>query len=171
MNQRLFGTGSALTLPAGITLRDETGSDIDFVAELYASTREDELRPVPWPHAQKASFLRQQFELQRAHYRQHYAGAQWLIVLRDRVPIGRLYLKAASTELRLMDVALAREQRGQGVGTALMRSVLCYADDLGVPVNLHVEPFNPALRLYERLGFATVEMRGIYCYMQRPTPT
>lgn len=170
MNPRLFGTGSAQNLPAGVTLRDEIDSDIDFVAQLYASTREDELRPVSWPDAQKISFLRQQFDLQRAHYRQHYAGAQWLIVLRDRAPVGRLYLKTASTELRLMDVALTREQRGQGIGTALMQSVLCYADDLGVPVSLHVEPFNPALRLYQRLGFATLEVRGIYCYMQRPAP-
>jgi ribosomal protein S18 acetylase RimI-like enzyme len=170
MNGRMFGTGSLLTLPAGVTLRDETDGDIDFVAELYASTREEELRPVAWPDVQKRNFLRQQFELQRAHYHQHYPGAQWLIVLRDGAPIGRLYLKTASLELRLMDVALTREQRGQGIGTALMQSVLRYADDLGAPVSLHVEPFNPAIRLYQRLGFTTIETRGIYCYMQRPTP-
>jgi GNAT superfamily N-acetyltransferase len=170
MNRRVFATGWAQALPAGVTLRDETDGDIDFVAALYASTREEELRPVAWPDAQKRSFLRQQFDLQRAHYRQHYAGAQWLIVLRDNAPIGRLYLKTASTELRLMDVALTREQRGQGIGTALMQNVLRYADDLGLPVSLHVEPFNPALRLYQRLGFATLEMRGIYCFMQRLAP-
>jgi ribosomal protein S18 acetylase RimI-like enzyme len=168
MNGRVFGAEVAHALPAGVSLRDEAESDMDFVAELYASTREEELRPVAWPDAQKRSFLRQQFELQRAHYRQHYAGAQWLIVLRDGAPIGRLYLKTGSTELRLMDVALLRDQRGQGIGAALMRSVLAHADGLGVPVSLHVEPFNPALRLYERLGFSTLEMRGIYCFMQRP---
>jgi len=37
-----------------------------------------------------------------------------------------------------------------------------------VPAGLHVEPFNPARRLYERQGFRTVETRGIYLYMQCP---
>jgi ribosomal protein S18 acetylase RimI-like enzyme len=170
MKRRGFVTGLAQVLPAGVTLREETDGDIEFVADLYASTREEELRPVPWPDAQKHAFLRQQFELQRAHYHQHYVGADWLIVLRDAVPIGRLYLKTGSVELRLMDVALVPAQRGLGIGTALMRGLLRHADELGVPVSLHVEPFNPAIRLYERLGFATLETRGIYCYMERQPP-
>jgi GNAT superfamily N-acetyltransferase len=161
---------SAPELPAGITLREETAADKDFLADLYASTREEELRPVAWDEARKRAFLRQQFDLQWAQYRQHYEGAEWLIVLREAAPIGRLYLKTGSVEVRLMDVALVRAERGQGMGTALMRSILRYADGLGVPVSLHVEPFNPAIRLYERLGFATVETRGIYCFMERPAP-
>jgi len=151
-----------------VTLREETAADKDFLADLYASTREEELRPVTWSDAQKRAFLREQFELQWAHYRQHYEGAEWLIVLREAAPIGRLYLKTGSVEVRLMDVALVRAQRRQGIGTALMRSIRRYADGLGMPVSLHVEPFNPAIGLYERLGFATVETRGIYCYMERP---
>jgi ribosomal protein S18 acetylase RimI-like enzyme len=170
MNRADFAAGLAQALPAGVTLRDETDGDQDFVADLYASTREEELRPVAWPDAQKRAFLRQQFELQRAHYRQHYEGAQWLIVLREAAPIGRLYLKTGSVEVRLMDVALVPAQRGLGIGTALMRSLLNYADGLGMPVSLHVEPFNPAIRLYERLGFAARETRGIYCYMERSSP-
>jgi GNAT superfamily N-acetyltransferase len=127
MNRGGFAAGLAQALLAGITLREETDGDLDFVADLYASTREEELRPVAWPEAQKRAFLRQQFELQRAHYRQHYKGAEWLIVLRETAPIGRLYLKAGSVEVRLMDVALVRAQRGQGIGTALMRNMLDYA--------------------------------------------
>jgi ribosomal protein S18 acetylase RimI-like enzyme len=170
MNRGDLVAGLAQALPAGVTLREETDSDIEFVADLYASTREEELRPVPWPDAQKRAFLRQQFELQRAHYHQHYVGADWLIVLRDAAPIGRLYLKTGPIEMRLMDVALVRAQRGLGIGTALMRGVLRHADELALPVSLHVEPFNPTIRLYERLGFATLETRGIYCYMERQPP-
>ena len=168
MSARGFGTASVTALPAGVTLRDETDSDIEFVAGLYASTREVELRPVAWPDAQKQIFLRQQFDLQRVHYHQHYAGAQWLIILRDTVRIGRLYVKTGAAEVRLMDVALIDAQRRQGIGTALMRNLLDYADARCFPVTLHVEPFNPAIRLYDRLGFVRMEMRGIYCFMERP---
>ena len=48
-----------------------------------------------------------------------------------------------------------------------MDALLAYADRLGRPVSLHVEPFNPARRLYERLGFRVIETRGLYELMVR----
>jgi hypothetical protein len=32
-------------------------------------------------------------------------------------------------------------------------------------VTIHVERMNPALRLYERLGFALAEDRGVYLFL------
>jgi len=158
---------SAPPLPAGVTLREEGAADREFLAALYASTREAELRPVAWPDARKRDFLREQFELQRAHYRRHYPHAEWLLLVRDDVAIGRLYADTTRVEVRLMDIALVAGERNRGVGTALMDRLLRYADALGLPVTLHVEPFNPALRLYERLGFAVRETRGVYLFMER----
>jgi len=34
------------------------------------------------------------------------------------------------------------------------------------PVTLHVEPYNPAVRLYQRLGFRVVEQRGVNLFMK-----
>jgi ribosomal protein S18 acetylase RimI-like enzyme len=65
-------------------------------------------------------------------------------------------------------VILAPPQRGRGIGTALMNSLIARADAVDKPVTLHVEPWNPAKNLYERLGFETVELRGIYEFMRRP---
>jgi ribosomal protein S18 acetylase RimI-like enzyme len=159
---------SAQGLPAGVTLREECAADREFLADLFASTREDELRAVPWDDAQKRTFLRGQFELQRTHYRQHYPGAEWLVVQADAAAIGRLYTDTGPREVRLMEIALTAERRNNGIGTTITSSMLRYADDLGLPVTLHVEPFNPALRLYERLGFVMRETRGIYLFMERP---
>ena len=36
----------------------------------------------------------------------------------------------------------------------------------GLPVRIHVEKFNPALRLYRRLGFTEIEDKGIYLFME-----
>lgn len=58
--------------------------------------------------------------------------------------------------------------RNQGLGNALMCSLLQHADCHQLTVGLHVEPFNPALRLYQRLGFSQAETRGVYLFMQRP---
>ena len=48
-----------------------------------------------------------------------------------------------------------------------MEAFLAYADGLGRQSSLHVEPFNPAMRLYLRLGYRGVETRGVYEYMVR----
>lgn len=159
---------SAQALPAGVTLRAETSADKAFLADLYASVRAAELQPVAWPDRQKRLFLDDQFTLQWAHYRRHYPGAEWLVLVREGAPIGRLYLHAARAEVRLMDITLHAAERNRGVGTQIVRSLLRHADALGFPVTLHVELFNPALRLYERLGFAVRETRGIYLFMERP---
>jgi ribosomal protein S18 acetylase RimI-like enzyme len=58
----------------------------------------------------------------------------------------------------LVYIAVHERMRGQGVGKTLMQAAIANS-----PGNmaLHVEPHNPALRLYERLGFENkyLEMR------------
>jgi ribosomal protein S18 acetylase RimI-like enzyme len=39
----------------------------------------------------------------------------------------------------------------------------------GKPVTIHVEAFNPALRLYRRLGFEHADTNGVY-FLMRWTP-
>lgn len=152
----------------GLLLREEDESDLPFLIDLYASTRADELARVPWPEAQKRAFLEHQFALQREQYRQHYPGAEWLVLERDGAPVGRLYLRRGGDEVRLMDIALVTTLRGTGLGTLLTQRLLQWADALGVAVSLHVEPFNPAYRMYRRFGFAYVRSTGVYHFLQRP---
>ena len=150
-----------------VRLREECDDDLPFLRELYASTRADELAQVPWPEAQKRAFLDHQFELQREQYRQHYVGAEWLVIERDGEAIGRLYLKRSS-EVRLMDVALLPALRGGGLGTRITQALLDWADAQNLPVTLHVEPFNPAYRLYRRFGFGYARSTGVYHFLERP---
>jgi ribosomal protein S18 acetylase RimI-like enzyme len=44
--------------------------------------------------------------------------------------------------------------------------VLAEAELAGKPVRIHVEQFNPAQRLYRRLGFRPVEDQGVYSLME-----
>jgi ribosomal protein S18 acetylase RimI-like enzyme len=71
---------------------------------------------------------------------------------------------------RIVDIALLPEQRGKGIGTALLRDLLAEADGTGKRVTIHVERLNPALRLYERLGFRVAE-EGVYLFLERPPAT
>jgi GNAT superfamily N-acetyltransferase len=149
-----------------ITFRPETDDDIDFTARLYASTREEELRPVDWPAEQKAAFLRQQFDAQRLHYRTQYENAEYSIILDGHEPIGRLYIHRSADDIRVMDIALLPEYRGRGIGSMLMKKIIDAAAANGQSVSIHVEIFNPAMRMYERLGFRHIDTYGVYHLME-----
>lgn len=149
-----------------ISFRRESDDDLTFLYDLYASTREEELSVVAWTAEQKEMFLRQQFGAQRAHYLQHYASAEYSIVLEHGVPVGRLYVNRLSDDIRIMDVALMPEARGRGIGGALVQRILEEAARTGKSVSIHVEAFNPALRLYERLGFRQIDASGPYLLLQ-----
>lgn len=158
------------TLDPTVRLREEDDADLVFLRTLYASTRAEELAPVPWPDEAKRAFLDHQFELQRAQYREHYLDAEWLVIERGAAPIGRLYLKRGNAEVRMMDIALLPQVRAQGLGTHLTRALIDWAAAQGLPVTLHVEPFNPAYRMYQRFGFEYRRSTGIYHFLERPLP-
>ena len=128
---------------------------------------------MPWDEAQKEAFLRAQFDAQDRWYREHYARRE----LRRR-PGRRRAGRAASTshrgetEIRIVDIALLPEHRGSGVGTRAARATSsAEADAAGKRVTIHVERINPALRLYERLGFSVAEDKGVYLLLERPPAT
>jgi ribosomal protein S18 acetylase RimI-like enzyme len=155
-----------LPLSDQISFRPETLEDEAFLAKLYATTRDIEMALTGWDAAQQEAFLRMQFQFQTTHYRQHYGDALFQIILRDNAPIGRIYLHYGPSQIRLMDIALLPEYRRSGIGSSILENLLREAAQLGKPVTLHVERFNPALRLYERLGFRMIEDLGINLYME-----
>lgn len=152
--------------PDGIALRPQTDADHEFLYALYASTREQELRTVDWPEEVKRSFLRSQAEAQWTHYSTYYYDADFLIIERNGAPVGRLYIWRGEDDIRVVDIALLPEERGRGVGAALLTDVLAEAARAGKSASIHVERFNPALHLYQRLGFEHVSDDGVYYLMK-----
>ena len=120
---------------------------------------------MPWPDAAKRQFLDDQFALQHAHYAKVYIGADLLLIENVGLPIGRIYLYRTAGEIRLMDIALIESERGRGIGTALLREIMEEAHATNRQLTLHVEPDNPAQRLYQRLGFQLIEHRGVYDFL------
>lgn len=152
-----------------VTLRPATDADYDFMRLLYHSTRAEEMQYFPFADAEKSAFLDQQFAAQFEHYGLHYPTCERNIVERDGQAIGRFWIDEWKDQIRLVDIALVPECRGTGIGSKLLRDVLSRATASGKPVTIHVEAYNPALRLYERLGFQRVDTNGVY-YLMRWTP-
>jgi ribosomal protein S18 acetylase RimI-like enzyme len=155
----------AVTTVSTVALRPANPGDGELLFCVYASTREEELAPVPWPEEAKEALLRQQFDAQDAWWRTQYAGATFEVVVVDGQDAGRLYLWEGAREVRIVDVALLPRARRGGVGTRLLRDVQERAAAAGKAVTIHVERMNPALALYERLGFRLVEDKGVYLFL------
>jgi GNAT superfamily N-acetyltransferase len=158
---------TALGAPA---LRPASEHDAELLFRIYASTREEELAPVPWDEPTKEAFLRMQFAAQDRHYREVFPDARYDLIVHGEEAIGRLYVDDGAEAILIVDLALLPEHRGRGIGTALLEQVIGEADAAGKPVRIHVERFNPAQRLYARLGFREVADHGVYLLMERPYP-
>jgi len=149
-----------------ITLRPICPEDENFLYEVYASTRLDELAALGWSDAQREAFLRMQFRAQQQAYLAQFPMADLAIILCYERPIGRLYIERKTDEMRGIDIALLPEYRQSGIGTALLQDLLAEAARDGKPFRIHVVKFNRAQRLYKRLGFTTLYDDGVYLFME-----
>ena len=151
---------------AQVHLRAAGPQDAAFLYRVYASTRADEMVAVNWSETEKSAFLRMQFDAQRRYYEAQFPDAAFQVIFAKDKPIGRLYVDRRDDEIRLIDIALLPECRGTGIGSRLMQDILDEAAAAGKCVRIHVEQFNPARRLYDRLGFREIKQQGIYLLME-----
>ena len=153
-----------------ITLRPVTPADESFLREVYSSTRAEELAPVPWTDEQKVAFLRMQFDAQDRHYHEHYPTAAYDVILIEGEPAGRLYVNRGPDGFLIIDISMLPAYRNRRIGTHLIGALQTEAALARKPLRIHVERFNPALRLYDRLGFRQIDDHGVYLFMEWQSP-
>ena len=105
-----------------------------------------------------------QFDAQQLHYRQHYPKGEYLIILLNGDPVGRLYVANIETEIRIIDITILPERRSAGIGTPIIQELMNEAKAVGKPLRIYVESFNPSRLLFERLGFVKTGESG-YNYL------
>lgn len=149
-----------------IDFRPICDEDVDDLEKIYASTRQEELSVLPWSNYDKKNFLKMQFKAQHQFYQNQFKNADYLMVLAIKQPIGRLYIDRRADEIRIIDIALLPNFRGQGIGSGLLQKILLEGQHSQKPVRIHVEQNNRALGLYERLGFQKIGENGVYFLME-----
>ncbi len=149
-----------------LTPRPIQPDDEGFLYAVYASIRQHESATLGWSAAQQDAFLRMQFTVQQRSYLAQFPAADFQVILWHGRPIGRLYLERQVDEIRGIDIALLPEYRQAGIGTAVLQGLLAEAAGAGKPFRRHVAKFNRARRLYEQLGFITLEDDGVYLFME-----
>lgn len=146
---------------------DVNDRDIDFLYEVYRSTRIDEIGLAHWPEEEREEFIHSQFKLQHTQYMENYEGAQFQIILLGDKQIGRLYVQRTKSEIRIMDIALLQGYRQKGIGAKLLSDIVTESEEKNLPVSLYVEYNNPAMKLYHKLGFVKEDETGVYHLMNR----
>ncbi|HEX7654925.1 MAG TPA: GNAT family N-acetyltransferase [Verrucomicrobiae bacterium] len=154
-----------------VQLRPETAADEALLLALYTTTREEELNLTNWDAATRALFVQQQFQAMRRGYADMFPQGEFSILEEAGQPIGRIVVNRTPEELRLVDLVLTPERRGQGLGTRIIQALQGEAQQTGRPFRLHVYQFNRAGRLYERLGFIVIADNGLYREMTWPAKT
>jgi ribosomal protein S18 acetylase RimI-like enzyme len=146
----------------GIVLRPASEEDLPFLFRVYASTREEELALTCWSEEQKHAFLAMQFDAQHRYYHQHFPAARYDVIEVAGEASGRLYVDRTSDQIHVIDIALLPEYRGAGIGGRLLRELQTEAASESKSIVIHVEQYNPAIRLYARLAFQPTADRGVY---------
>jgi len=150
-----------------LTLRPATTADQDFLKEVFANTRELELRALAWNPTQAQVFLDLQFNAQQQNYKVTYPSAENNIILLDELAIGRMLVDRSGDTIHLIDIALLSEYRNRTFGATLLERLLAEAKASDKAVELSVFRENPAARLYERLGFSRVNENSAYVSMRK----
>jgi len=153
--------------PKSIVLKQSGLNDREFLVSVYADSRFEEMQQIQhWNTDEKDEFLRFQFNAQDSHYKEHYPDAEYLIIEHARKAIGRLYIERRPSNICIMDIAILRKYRRNGIARKLIDDVLSEAKQKKVSVNLHVEPDNVAKKLYLSLGFVVVGKISFYEKME-----
>lgn len=157
---------SPINLPGNVKIRASVEDDQAVLFKLFTECHDELLVAISNLDAmQQESFLQLQFQAQRAQYRQRYPDAHQDMIVNEGKIIGQILI-ARGDEICLVDLSLLPEYRNLGIGSALLQDLLNEAEVAGKCVNLHVMQSNPAVRLYQRLGFDHTGEDGIYRRME-----
>lgn len=156
-----------LRVPACM-LRPARLDDIPFLRQLYRSFRENELALLPWSPEDKQAFLDQQFNLQHRYYIATFPQTNFLIIEKDGISIGRLYINVSTDIWHIIDIGFLPEWRGLGLGTATLKAIQdAMVAGKSSGITLHVDRNNRrAYELYQAFGFKVVDATDTHIGME-----
>jgi ribosomal protein S18 acetylase RimI-like enzyme len=140
-----------------IQSRNATAADEPMLYTLFAAAKSLEFAPLGWPAEQLQPLLRMQFRARQQSWAQVYPTAvDSILCLEDGTPVGRHLVDRQANSYRSVDLAILPEHRNRGFGTWAIQQGQRLAASEAIAMRLRAERTNPALRLYERLGFRKI---------------
>ena len=136
-------------------LRPGRPEDFDYCARLYFEGMDNIIKE-----------LNLNMDAQVAAFRQRWDVGQVRIITLDGTDIGWLQSFVQDNALFVGQLFVDGALRRRGIGTEVVKGLIEEAARAGRAVTLAVVKTNPALRLYERLGFRTTHEDARKFYMR-----
>jgi GNAT superfamily N-acetyltransferase len=143
-----------------IAFRPASVEDFDYCAGLYFAAMSPSIDELKLDRIAHMRSLRARWDFKEVR-----------IITYDGSGIGWLQSRTDGNSLFLAQLFVDEAYRRQGIGTEIMRRLIDEAARNGRGMTLGVVKTNPALRLYERLGFRTTHEDDRKFYMRREPTT
>jgi ribosomal protein S18 acetylase RimI-like enzyme len=139
-----------------IAFRPASAQDFDYCAKVYFAAM-----------AATIATLGIDIDKHAASFRERWVAGEVRIIVGAGADIGWLQAAPEGDALFLKQLFVDTPLRRRGIGTAVVRRLMDEARRAGRSMTLGVVKTNPALRLYERLGFRTTHQDERKFYMRR----
>lgn len=148
------------------TLKPETPDDLEFLQRLYVWTHWGDLDLLRWSNERKAAYLLQRFGQQMAHFTENHADGDYWVIWQESTPVGRYYVDARPSEIRLLAIDVLPDHRGKGMGSHLVADLATQAKASNRKIITRVEANGAALGWFERRGFRQFTRHGQFCGLE-----
>jgi ribosomal protein S18 acetylase RimI-like enzyme len=130
-----------------MNIRQATDKDYDFVYQVKVDALKEYIEKT-WGWDEK---------MQQDFHKEHLKASETQIINVDNDSAGFLIIEEDETEFKLNEINLLQKYQGRGVGSIIISNLQKQADELNKSVWLQVLKVNPAINLYKRLGFKTID--------------
>ncbi len=139
-----------------MSLRPAVDLDFDFCSRLYFEGMARVIRELNLDMAKQVASFREQWNVGEVQ-----------VIVCDGTDAGWLQSRMQDGALFLAQIYMDAAFQNQGIGTGILGRLFEEAGSTGHDVTLAVVKSNPAVRLYERLGFRTTHEDERKYYMRR----
>jgi GNAT superfamily N-acetyltransferase len=146
------------TLAPRLSTRPARNADAPMLRDLYLGATSE--TPVDALEPHQRTLILMGAQQREAELDRRYPDLARLTVTVDAVPVGRLMLSSAGSHIRLVDLSLLPNVRGQGIGSHLVGELLSEAAVAGYTMHAATAKDSRAVRFLERLGFTPEFDRG-----------
>jgi ribosomal protein S18 acetylase RimI-like enzyme len=143
-----------------IHVREALPTDVDFARALYFKTMRAMIESIfGWDQRRQEESFAEWFDLQEAG-----------IIMADGRDAGWMQTRTNERESFLGSLYVIPEMQRLGIGTHILRELIAQCRHSSKALTLAVMKINPAIHLYERLGFRVTNEDQYKFYMQAHTP-
>ena len=140
-----------------IQLSQAVESDCEFLWNVHCAALKPSMARTPgWDE-----------DFQHRYFIEHFIPSHSQIISYQGKAAGVLSVEESPREIILSNIELLPEYQGLGIGTTLIGELLERGNDSGKPVSLRVLKINPAVNLYQRLGFTVMGETATHYWMRK----